>query len=183
MMNDLGKFGDLRQQKGGAFLLARLVSRGGGSVSVRALGIDRAGEIHLARFLQIRRVTPEEMVATARARTLRQAAGRDVLVIQLDMRPPRRTDRLLRKAVSNRDPQRPPSTQNLGTRLEHERTCVNLEGTSPLDRQVATGQIVCYRQRRRQTVPDYCKNLNALGAHERMRTKKYIYHKFEGASE
>jgi Transposase DDE domain len=53
-----------------------------GGVRVRALGIDRAGEIRLGRFLHNRRVTPEEMIATARARTLAQAAGRQVLVIQ-----------------------------------------------------------------------------------------------------
>ena len=63
-------------------MLARLVSRGGGGVSVRGLGIDRAGEMRLARFLHNRRVTPQEMVATARARTLRQASGRHLLVIQ-----------------------------------------------------------------------------------------------------
>jgi hypothetical protein len=63
-------------------LLAQLVSRGIGSVRVRALGVDRAGEVRLGRFLHNRRVTPSEMVATARARTLTRVAGRQVLVIQ-----------------------------------------------------------------------------------------------------
>lgn len=63
-------------------MLGRLVERGTGSVSVRGLGVDRAGEVRLGRFLHNPRVTPDEMVATARARTLTRVAGRDVLVIQ-----------------------------------------------------------------------------------------------------
>lgn len=82
MMEGLGRFGDVRLQKGGAFLLAQLVSRGNGSVRVRALGADRAGEVRLGRFLHNRRVTPAEMVETARARTLALARGRHVLTIQ-----------------------------------------------------------------------------------------------------
>lgn len=63
-------------------MLSQLLSRGTGSVRVRALGVDRAGEVRLGRFLHNRRVTPGEMVATARARTLTRVAGRHVLVIQ-----------------------------------------------------------------------------------------------------
>lgn len=63
-------------------MLASLVEHGIGGVRVRALGIDRAGEVRLGRFLHNPRVTPAEMVATSRARTLTRVAGRDVLVIQ-----------------------------------------------------------------------------------------------------
>jgi hypothetical protein len=63
-------------------LLERLVERGIGGVRVRALGVDRAGEVRLGRFLHNPRVTPDEMVETARARTLTRVAERHVLVIQ-----------------------------------------------------------------------------------------------------
>ncbi len=63
-------------------MLASLVENGIGGVRVRTLGVDRAGEVRLGRFLHNPRVTPDEMVATSRARTLARVAGRDVLVIQ-----------------------------------------------------------------------------------------------------
>ena len=43
---------------------------------------DRAGEIRITRFLRNRRVTPEEMVATARLRTAGLVRGRHILAIQ-----------------------------------------------------------------------------------------------------
>lgn len=49
---------------------------------LRKLGENRAGEVRLARFLRNPRVTPAEMVASARARLLPRVAGRHVLVIQ-----------------------------------------------------------------------------------------------------
>jgi hypothetical protein len=63
-------------------LHARLVQTGGSGVSVRRLGKDRAGEIRLWRFLHNEAVTVAEMVATAAARTVSQAARRHVLAIQ-----------------------------------------------------------------------------------------------------
>ena len=68
--------------KRGVFLLSQLVARCDGGVRVRALGIDRAGEVRLWRFLHNQRVTPAEMVETARARTLARVKGRHVLAIQ-----------------------------------------------------------------------------------------------------
>jgi hypothetical protein len=62
--------------------LARLVAMGQGGVRVRPLGGSRAGEVRLGRFLHNRRVTPGEMVATARARTAGLVKRRHVLVIQ-----------------------------------------------------------------------------------------------------
>src|SRR4029450_6910508 len=49
---------------------------------VRRVGRDRAGEIRITRFLRNRRVTPEEMVTTARLRTAGLVRGRHVLAIQ-----------------------------------------------------------------------------------------------------
>jgi hypothetical protein len=68
--------------KRGAFLLERLLSHGQSGISLRALGGDRAGEVRFDRFLKNPRVTPAEMVATARAHLLERVAGREVLVIQ-----------------------------------------------------------------------------------------------------
>ena len=63
-------------------MLARLVARRPGGVHVRALGGNRAGEVRLGRFLHNPRVTPAEMVDTARQRTLTRVHGRHVLAIQ-----------------------------------------------------------------------------------------------------
>jgi hypothetical protein len=63
-------------------LLARLVCVGQFGISVRRVGGDRAGEIRITRFLRNRRVKPEEMVTTARARTAGLVEGRHILAIQ-----------------------------------------------------------------------------------------------------
>lgn len=63
-------------------MLARLVSVGQSGISVRRVGGDRAGEIRITRFLRNRRVTPDEMVTTARLRTAGLVRGRHVLAIQ-----------------------------------------------------------------------------------------------------
>jgi Transposase DDE domain len=63
-------------------LFDRLVAHGGKGVSVRAFGGDRAGEMRIGRFLHNPKVTVEEMMATARARTCARVAGRHVLAIQ-----------------------------------------------------------------------------------------------------
>lgn len=78
----LGQFGDRRLEKGGAFLYGRLVETVGEGVRVRRLGIDRAGEMRLTRFLRNEAVTPEGMVAEAASRTLPRCRGRHVLAIQ-----------------------------------------------------------------------------------------------------
>src|SRR5215218_1615650 len=78
----LGRFGDRRLEKRGAFLHARLVETGGRGVRVRRLGASRAGEIRLTRFLRNPAVTVEEMAAEAAARTAARCAGRAVLAIQ-----------------------------------------------------------------------------------------------------
>jgi Transposase DDE domain len=68
--------------KRGVFLFERLVAYGGRGVSVRQLGGNRAGEMRITRFLHNPKVTAEEMMCTASARTCAQVTGRHVLVIQ-----------------------------------------------------------------------------------------------------
>lgn len=68
--------------KRGAFLYTRLVGYGGGGVSVRQLGGNRAGEMRITRFLHNPKVMVSEMVSAARERTVAQVGGRHVLAIQ-----------------------------------------------------------------------------------------------------
>src|SRR5436305_15003196 len=79
------QFGTVRRPapgKRGADLPARLVSVGQSGVSVRRVGGNRAGEMRFTRFLRNKRVKPEEMVVTARARTSALAKRRHILAIQ-----------------------------------------------------------------------------------------------------
>jgi hypothetical protein len=55
---------------------------GQSGVSVRRVGGNRAGEMRFRRFLRNVRVKPEEMVATARERTVGLVKGRHILAIQ-----------------------------------------------------------------------------------------------------
>jgi hypothetical protein len=55
---------------------------GQSGISVRRVGGSRAGEMRFTRFLRNLRVSPEEMVATARARTAGLVKGRHILAIQ-----------------------------------------------------------------------------------------------------
>jgi hypothetical protein len=82
MMTSLGGFGDNRLEEGGAFLLERLLDAGHRGISLRAMGGDRAGELRIDRFLKNPRVSPLEMVATARSHLLGRVQGRNILVIQ-----------------------------------------------------------------------------------------------------
>ena len=82
MSMTLGRFGDLRREEGGAFLLGRLIETGGRRVSVRRLGGNRAGEMRLRRFLHNPLVTHEEMLEEAARRTGERCTGRHVLAIQ-----------------------------------------------------------------------------------------------------
>jgi hypothetical protein len=58
------------------------LSAGQSGISLRAMAGDRAGQVRFDRFLKNPRVTPGEMVATARSDLLNRVQGRDVLVIQ-----------------------------------------------------------------------------------------------------
>ena len=78
-------FGSVRRSapgKRGVDFLARLVTVGQAGISVRRVGGNRAGEMRFTRFLRNRRVRPEEMIATACARTAELVAGRHILAIQ-----------------------------------------------------------------------------------------------------
>ena len=55
---------------------------GQSGISVRRVGGNRAGEMRFTRFLRNPRVRPEEMIATARARTAGLVKGRHILAIQ-----------------------------------------------------------------------------------------------------
>jgi Transposase DDE domain len=63
-------------------LSEQLVAYGGKGVSVRQLGVNRAGEMRIARFLHNPKVRVSEMLSTALARTRAQVGGRHVLAIQ-----------------------------------------------------------------------------------------------------
>lgn len=61
---------------------ARLVESGGRGIRIRRLGMDRAGEMRLTRFLRNPAVTTAEMIAVASQRTATRCSGRRVLAIQ-----------------------------------------------------------------------------------------------------
>ena len=63
-------------------MFERLVAHGGKGVSVRGLGGGRAGEMRIGRFLHNPKVTTDEMMRTAQARTCAQVVGRHVLAVQ-----------------------------------------------------------------------------------------------------
>ena len=67
--------------KRGVFLLDRLVC-GPARTSVRSLGVDRAGEMRITRFVRNPKVTVEEIVQTAAVRTALRVAGLHVLAAQ-----------------------------------------------------------------------------------------------------
>jgi len=76
----LGFFGDVRRQQAGTMLFERVLATG--SLVLRKVGGDRAGEISAHRFLASAHVTPEEIVATAGRRTAAACAGRRIVAAQ-----------------------------------------------------------------------------------------------------
>ena len=76
----IGGFGDARRAAAGAFLLERIVTTG--SLVVRRLGGDRAGEISMHRFLSSPAVEVEEIVSTVAARTAAACRGRRIVAVQ-----------------------------------------------------------------------------------------------------
>jgi hypothetical protein len=68
--------------KRGVFLHSRLVERGPSGVCVLRLGGDRRGEMRITRFLRNPKVSVDEIVASAAARTADLVAGRHILAIQ-----------------------------------------------------------------------------------------------------
>lgn len=76
----IGSFGDLRRGKAGAALFERVVQTG--SLVVKHVGGDRAGEMTAHRFLGSACVTPQEILETAAARTAAACAGRRIVAAQ-----------------------------------------------------------------------------------------------------
>jgi Transposase DDE domain len=76
----IGYFGDVRREQAGAILLERVVATG--SLVLRQVGGDRAGELSAHRFLGSARVTPEEILAAVGRRTAEACAGRRIVAAQ-----------------------------------------------------------------------------------------------------
>jgi hypothetical protein len=76
----IGFFGDVRRERAGMVFFERVVTTG--SLVVRELGGDRAGELSAHRFLTSRYVTPEEILRTAGQRTAAACAGRRIVAVQ-----------------------------------------------------------------------------------------------------
>jgi hypothetical protein len=76
----IGYFGDVRREQAGAVLLERVVATG--SLVVRKVGGDRAGELSAHRFLGSPHVTSEEILDTAGRRTAAACAGRRIVAAQ-----------------------------------------------------------------------------------------------------
>jgi hypothetical protein len=76
----IGFFGDVRRERAGAALFERVVATG--SLVLREVGGDRAGEIAASRFLGSMHVTPQEIIKTAGARTAAACAGRRIVAAQ-----------------------------------------------------------------------------------------------------
>ena len=76
----IGFFGDLRREQAGAALFERVVETG--SLVLRQVGGNRAGEVSVHRFLSSQHVTPEEILSTAGARTASACAGRRIVAAQ-----------------------------------------------------------------------------------------------------
>lgn len=76
----IGSFGHVRREAVGAMIFGRVVATG--SLVVREIGSNRAGEMSVHRFLGSSHVTPEEIIATAGARTAAACGGRRMVVAQ-----------------------------------------------------------------------------------------------------
>jgi hypothetical protein len=76
----IGCFGDVRRERAGAELFAQVVASG--SLVLREVGGNRAGEMSAHRFLGSAHVTPEEILKTAGTRTAAACAGRRIVAAQ-----------------------------------------------------------------------------------------------------
>jgi len=76
----IGCFGDLRRERAGALFFQQVVTTG--SIVLRQVGGDRAGEVAAQRFLGCPRVTFEEITLTAGRRTAQACAGRRIVAAQ-----------------------------------------------------------------------------------------------------
>jgi hypothetical protein len=76
----IGCFGDMRRERAGAIFFEQVVTTG--SLVLRRVGGNRAGEIAAQRFLGCPQVTFEEMMVTAGRRTAQACAGRRIVAAQ-----------------------------------------------------------------------------------------------------
>lgn len=76
----IGEFGDVRRAARGAWLFERIVATG--SLCLRKVGGDRAGEIAAHRFLDSPQVSAGEIIATLAQRTAEACRGRQIIVAQ-----------------------------------------------------------------------------------------------------
>jgi Transposase DDE domain len=76
----IGEFGDARRAERGAWLFDRIVATG--SLVLRKVGGDRAGEIAAHRFLDSPQVRAGEIIETLAQRTAEACRGRRVVVAQ-----------------------------------------------------------------------------------------------------
>lgn len=76
----IGSFGDVRREQIGAELFERVVAAG--SLVIREIGEDRAGELSAHRFLGSRHVSAQEIIATAGRRTATACMGRRIVAAQ-----------------------------------------------------------------------------------------------------
>jgi Transposase DDE domain len=76
----IGSFRHVRRAAVGAVIFERVITNG--SLVVREIGGDRAGEMSMHRFLGSPHVTPEEITETAGTRTAAACAGRRIIVAQ-----------------------------------------------------------------------------------------------------
>ena len=76
----IGEFGDARRAERGAWLFDRIVATG--SLVLRKVGGDRAGEIAAHRFLDSPQVRSSEIIETLAQRTAEACRGRRVVVAQ-----------------------------------------------------------------------------------------------------
>src|SRR5271169_1746988 len=76
----IGEFGDARRAARGAWLFDRIVAMG--SLCLRKVGGDRAGEIAAHRFLDSPQVSAGEIIATLSGRTGERCHGQRIIVAQ-----------------------------------------------------------------------------------------------------
>jgi len=76
----LGRFGDPRREERGARILERVLACG--SLTIRTVGENRAGELGMHRFLDSPQVKVAEILATVADRTAAACAGRRILAVQ-----------------------------------------------------------------------------------------------------
>ena len=79
-IGELGYFGDARRAAVGSTLIERVMETG--SLVIRKLGRDRAGEMAIHRFLSAPSVTTVEIMQTLAGRTAGACAGRRIVVAQ-----------------------------------------------------------------------------------------------------